>query len=78
MDNQPDISIRTWVLALAIGVVATAAIGVWEFNNIQGGLGILALADKQLEGERAALRQELASQRETIEALKASVAKSHP
>lgn len=78
MDNQPVISIRNWILAIAIGVVATAAFGLWQFNDVKGALGILALADQKLAAERASLRQEIASQREAIEALKASAAKSHP
>jgi hypothetical protein len=77
MDNTPSISPYTWILALAIAVIALLVISVWEFNVVQGGLGILALSDQKTSEEITSLRQELTGQRETIEALKAQLAGAH-
>jgi hypothetical protein len=74
MDDKTEVSPYVWILALAVGVVATAAIGIWEFSQVQGALGILALGDKQGLEEITSVRQELASQREALEALKAQLA----
>jgi hypothetical protein len=87
MDGKIDISPHTWILALAIFVIATFLSMVWELSEISGGLGVLALANQKqqgevnalrqkLTGEINALRQELTSQREAIDALKASAKKS--
>jgi hypothetical protein len=76
MDGDHDVSAHHWILALAI-FTAVSLLGVaWEFANLRGGLGLLALSSQKLTNEVSSLRQELASQREAIDALKVSSSKS--
>jgi hypothetical protein len=87
MDVRYDISPHTWILALAIFVIATFLSMVFELSEMSAGMGILGLASQKqqnevtalrqkLTGEITALRQELASQQGAIDALKASATKS--
>jgi hypothetical protein len=73
MDDKNQVSPHYWLLALAIAVLATVVTSAWEFSQLESGLGILAIADQKRLEEITTLRQDLASQRETIEALKAQV-----
>lgn len=77
MDGTPDLPSRTWAWALAIFTAFGFAFIGWHVSNLYGGVGALGLVDQQLVGEVTALRQEVATQRETIEALKASTSKSN-
>jgi hypothetical protein len=76
MDGRNEISAHHWIWALAIFVIAALLGVVWEFSNVTQAIGSVAVVDRKLTDDIAALRQEVASQRETIEALKASAAKS--
>lgn len=76
MDNKNEINPHTWLLALAVGVFGSYALSTWQFNEVQSALGILALVDKKGLEDVTALRQEVASQREMIESLKAAAATS--
>jgi hypothetical protein len=76
MDGRNEISAHHWVWALAIFVTAALIGVVWEFSNITQSIGATAVIDQKLAEDVAALRQEVTSQRETIEALKASVSKA--
>lgn len=74
MENKNEISAHHWLLALAIAILATVVISAWEFKQLESGLGILAIADQKRLEELTTLRQDIAGQRETIEALKAQIA----
>jgi hypothetical protein len=77
MDNNHDVSAHHWILALTIFVGFGFAAVAWELSELSSGLGILVIANHKLGGDVTALRQELAGQRETIEAMKASASKSN-
>jgi hypothetical protein len=72
MENKSEINPYTWLLALAVGVLGSYAVSAWQYNEVQSAIGILALVDKKGLEDINALRQELASQRELIDSLKAA------